>query len=80
MNGEPACGRHPDPDGPFDRRLDVQITQEMEEALIVASRLHGFQNRSELVRDVLHRWLFGEMHRIESLVRRGSALNPGNRG
>lgn len=68
------------PDGKLDRHLDVMISEDLEESLIVLARLHGYQNRSEYVRDLLHRHVYGELERVQRLAARVGVVNRNNVG
>lgn len=67
------------PDGKLDRRLDVMISEDLEESLIVLAKVKGYQNRSEYVRELLHRHCYGEMEALRLAVHAGGQ-NPGNVG
>lgn len=65
-----AMSRRADaPDGKLTARLDVQVSEDLDETLIAMAKLMGFQNKSELVRDVLHRFVYGEWDAIRLKMR-----------
>jgi hypothetical protein len=65
------------PDGKLTANLDLMVSQELLEALITLAHVKAFQNRSEYVRDVLHRHVFGELETVR-LLARAMQKNPGN--
>ena len=73
-------GRTADPDGPFESRIDVQVTEEMKLDAAVLSRSHGFKSLGQWVRHVLARELYGELHMVEKYLHRGRNSRGGNPG
>lgn len=67
------------PDGKLTSHLDLMISEDLNESLIALARVNGFQNRSEYVRNVLHRAVYGEMDTLR-LLARSLNRNPGNTG
>lgn len=65
------------PDGKLTAKLDVQISEDLNESLIALAKLRGFSNRSEYVRDLLHRCVYGEMDALRLKIRAISG-NGGN--
>lgn len=61
------------PDGKLTKHLDVMISEDMEESLIVLAKIKGYQNRSEYVRELVHRHIYGELDALKMALRDGVA-------
>ena len=73
-------GRTPDPDGPFEFRIDVGVTEEMKIDAALLSRAHGFKSVGQFVRHLLSRELYGELRMVEKYLHRGRHTRGGNAG
>ena len=58
---------HTNPDGKCDRRLDLLVTEELESAIIAMAALKGI-SKSEYVRSMLERVMFGEFPMMQKIA------------
>jgi hypothetical protein len=63
-------GRPADPDGPFDTRIDVPVSEDTKIDAAMFARASGHKSVSEWVRRLIHRELYGEMRMIERYLHR----------
>lgn len=56
--------------GKLDRRLDIPVTEELEEALIAMATLNGMP-KAEYARWLLERMVFGELNVVRKMTRLG---------
>lgn len=59
-----------DPSGKKDKRLDMLVTEELENALISLATLRGM-TKSEYARSILEKAMFGEFVMVQRLANRG---------
>lgn len=72
-------GQHSDPEGGLIKRVDVPISESMEDDLIFIARSHNM-TKAEYVRHVLNLDLYGKVSHVQTIVTRGANHNQNNVG
>ena len=69
-----ARSQNSTPGGKCVRRIDVPLTEDLDDAITAVATVMGIP-RAEFVRNVLHRFMFGELSMVRMMARMGLS-NP----
>lgn len=79
MNGMESRPANPSPLGKCDRKLELTISEQLEERLIAMAAFHGLP-RATYARQVLERAMFGDFVMLRMVAQNRGLGNPDNSG